>query len=63
MTMTASQKVTRSVLLKAVTNAASAVGIEVVPQFEVGGRALVGKQGFDTVVWLEETNRWHKVEM
>lgn len=61
MTMTNSQKAQRSHTIKAVALAAESVGITVVDQFDFGGRALVGKQGFDTLVWLESDGRWHRL--
>jgi hypothetical protein len=59
MTMSAYEKIKRSQTLKAVVTSAQSLGIEVVDQFDQGGRALVGTRGFETVVWLESDGRWH----
>ena len=61
MTMTASQKVTRSQTLRIVTQTAGSLGIDVVDQFELGGRALVGRRGFEALVWLESDGKWHSI--
>lgn len=60
--MTASQKAARSATLRVVTQMAPSAGIDVVDQFTLGGRALVGKRGDETLVWLEEDGQWHVVQ-